>query len=424
MFDLVIIFLLILSNLVGFIILIFCCSVRSYAAPLPAHDLDRLTRKTFAPESTKKINWVVKMFAEWHQYRNSIPSMEYIYCDLDDVRTITEGNLCFAITRFITEVCKLDRSPFPRKTIYDLVVCLQMHLETMGFTWKLIDDPVFTDVKFTLDNVMKQSVSNGVGLAVCQAKVLSFSDEDFLWLNGYLGNSNPEQLLKTVVFVLGLSCALRAGKEHRELRSMGFNSQITWHVDISNGNRYFTYHEDIGLKTNKGGLKHRKIVPKVVDVNPIANREHCPVRILYSYFCKLPVNRTCPALYLRPVKNFTPNRWYIDRPVGVNKLQNVVKSVCQQAGLEGFYTNHSLRSTAATRMYQSNVSEQVIQEITGHRSLAVCGYKRTSDSQKKEASACIFSEQVSSISSITENAPKLFQDPFEVVTDGIKNVKF
>ena len=71
------------------------------------------------------------------------------------------------------------------------------------------------------------------------------------------------------------------------------------------------------------------------------------------------------------MKNFTPNKWFYNSPVGVNKLQNVVKSVCEKAGLQGFYMNHSLRSTAATRMYQSNVSEQVIQEITGHRSLAV-----------------------------------------------------
>ena len=151
-------------------------------------------------------------------------------------------------------------------------------------TWKLIDDPSFIQVKYTLDNVMKQKVSEGVDLSVdlCQAKVLSFSDEDFLWLNGYLRNSNSEQLLNTVVFVLGLSCALRAGKEHRALHSMGFNSQLVWHIDINTGSRYFTCKEDIGLKTNKGGLKHHKITPKVVDVFLIANRERCPVQILYS----------------------------------------------------------------------------------------------------------------------------------------------
>ena len=70
----------------------------------------------------------------------------------------------------------------------------------------------------------------------------------------------------------------------------------------------------------------------------------------------------------------------------------MVKEVCKDAGLVGFYTNHSLRSTAATRMYHNNCSEQLIQEVTGHRSLAVRGYKRTSDDQRRFASASIFGD--------------------------------
>ena len=295
---------------------------------------------------------------------------------------------------FITEVRKLDGSLFPGKTLYDIVVCVQMYLETYGFKWKLIDDTDFRELKFTLDNMMKANTASGIRIAVHQAEVLSFSDEDFLWNNGFLGKSTPQKLLNTVVFVLGMSCALRAGKEHRALRSMGFKSQITWYMH-RDGSRFFVYREDMGLKTNKGGLKHRKVDPKVVNVYPINNSSCCPVRILYTYFCKLPVNRTCPALYLRPRPNYNGENWYFNQPVGVNKLQSVVKKVCKNAGLNGYNTNHSLRSTAATRMYQNSCPEQLIQEITGHLSLAVRGYKRTNESQKQYASAAIFTDMYS-----------------------------
>ena len=73
-----------------------------------------------------------------------------------------------------------------------------------------------------------------------------------------------------------------------------------------------------------------------------------------------------------PRTNFTGGVWYKDTPVGVNTLQKVVKSVCAQAGLNGHFTNQSLKSTSATRMFQRDTEEQVIQEFTGHRSLAVC----------------------------------------------------
>ena len=364
---------------------------RPYREPLEDQVLMRLTRKTFAAETMKKVNWVVKMYNEWRMYRNGYGSIEYIECDLDEIESVTRENLCYAMTRFITEVRKIDGQQFPGKTVYDLVVCIQMYLETFGFTWKLIDDVEFRDLKYSLDNVMKSLTAAGVGVVVKQADVLSFSDEDFLWANGFLGVSNPQQLLNTVVFSVGMSCALRAGKEHRALRSMGFKSQISWHVS-DYGEWYFIYREEIGLKTNKGGLKHRKVSPKVVSVYPIANRERCPVRILYKYFCKLPVNRTCSALYLRPYTKFSADKWFMNQAVGVNKLQSVVKQVCSDAGLNGYYTNHSLRSTAATRMYQSNTPEQVIQEITGHRSLAVRSYKRTSNYQRKVASNSIFTE--------------------------------
>ena len=64
------------------------------------------------------------MFSEWRQYRNGLGSMEFIKCDLSDIGNITKQNLCFAMTRFITEVCKLDGELFPGKTLYEIVVSI------------------------------------------------------------------------------------------------------------------------------------------------------------------------------------------------------------------------------------------------------------------------------------------------------------
>ena len=67
-------------------------------------------------------------------------------------------------------------------------------------------------LKFTLDNTMKQRTSDGVGITVKKAQVLSFSDEDVLWSLGLLGTHSPEVSMNTVIYMLGISCALRAGK--------------------------------------------------------------------------------------------------------------------------------------------------------------------------------------------------------------------
>ena len=53
----------------------------------------------------------------------------------------------------------------------------------------------------------------------------------------------------------------------------------------------------------------------------------------------------------------------------------------------GHKNNHSLRVTTATRLFQSGVDEQLIMDLTGHRSVSgVRTYKRISDNQKEELS--------------------------------------
>ena len=85
----------------------------------------------------------------------------------------------------------------------------------------------------------------------------------------------------------------------------------------------------------------------------------------------LPVGQKCTSLYLQPHKKYSPNNWFRDSPVGENKMRSFAKNLCKKAGIPGFYSNHSLCATGCTRMYNCDVEEQVIQEISAHRSLAV-----------------------------------------------------
>ena len=71
----------------------------------------------------------------------------------------------------------------------------------------------------------------------------------------------------------------------------------------------------------------------------------------------------------------------------MNKIKGTVKSICAQAGSVGNFTNHSLRATCASRMYEKRSTEQLIKEVMGHKSDCVRNYKRTSDALKEKASA-------------------------------------
>ena len=254
----------------------------SFKPPLREDQLIELSHKNFALETMKKVRWTRKMYREWLQYRNGLPSAE-IACDIEDPSTITAMSLRFALCRFITKVKKVDSTDFPGKTLYDILICIQFHLECLDFAFKVINDPAFRDVKYTLDNTMKLRVASGIGLSVKQAEVLSVTDEDYLWSLGFLGTSHPQQLLNAVVFRIGKGFALHAGKEHRALRGLPYNSQLKFMKD-DDSEYYLRYTEDIGLKTNKGGIKHKKVTVKTVDLYATDRPERCPC-VSFSATC-------------------------------------------------------------------------------------------------------------------------------------------
>ena len=358
-----------------------------FKPPLPDDALEDLGHKNFSMETMKQVRWVHKMYCEWHCYRDGL-GLERILCDLEDKAMITVETLKFALPHFITEIKKLDGLDYPGKTLYHLVICIQFHLECQGFAFKLINDAAFKDLKYTLDNTMKARTVQGIGNSVKQAEVLSTMDED-LWNLGCLGMSNPYQLLNTVIFAIGKGFVLRPGKEHMALCGFPFQSQFTFMQD-PDGEVFLRYTEDIGLKTNKGGLRHRKVHIKTVDLYATDSVERCPLRAIIKYLTLFPKARTCSAFYLQPRKKWFGKAWYVNRPAGINTLRNAVCDMCKKAGLPGYYTNYSLRSTAATKLYCNGIDEQLIMEITGYRSLAIRLYKRTSDKQRKLASNCLF----------------------------------
>ena len=218
-----------------------------------------------------------------------------------------------------------------------------------------------------------------------QAQEISVDEEEKLWDTGVLGSSTPRQLMRTMFYLNGVHFALRGGQEHRQLRA-GPRSQFSIGKD-SSGAEYLQYVED-ATKNNQGGLQHHRIKPKAVRAYRADNADRCIVTLYGRYMSLCPSPRPNP-FYLKELKNIRPDCWYTKSPIGVHTLERIVKSMCAEAELNGVFTNHSLRATAASRLYQNGVVEQLIQEVTGHRSLAVRSYKRTNDAMKRNISAVI-----------------------------------
>ena len=65
-------------------------SYRIFNEPLDYYALQNMARKNFSEETTKKVNWVQKMYSQWRIQRNDSGLYELITCDLGDHETINE----------------------------------------------------------------------------------------------------------------------------------------------------------------------------------------------------------------------------------------------------------------------------------------------------------------------------------------------
>ncbi len=174
----------------------------------------------------KKIKWVLRIFCQWREHNLADPSCDPRICrsDLRFPSKLELSDVAYTLWRFLTEICKMNGSEYPPRTLYQMVLYFQMHFEMHKVYWKLLQkgDKSLTDLYYTLDNLMKKHTSEGLGCK-CSTSVVMVNAEETMWHEGILGDSTPKQLSDIVLYVLGVNLALRGGEEHKHLCRPGFN---------------------------------------------------------------------------------------------------------------------------------------------------------------------------------------------------------
>ena len=334
--------------------------------------------------------WGVRAYQDWRKNKlaqNCSYDKDVTDANLEDLTTVTKQNLENALCIFIAEVTKVCGEDFPGKTLYQLSVSIQKYLNESGLMWKLVDGRDFKQFRIVLDNVMKERAQQNISMTVRKAEFIPISFENKLWEKGILGEDNPDKLCDTVLFLIGINCGLRAVEEHHDLwrDAPGKPSQFSFKRNET-GKRCLVYEEDMVTKTNDGGLASMRKERKISWVYPNKDINRCPVRLVDKYIslCPAASSKTKPNFCLRSLEKTNPAQWYSTRVVGVNTLHKVVSSMLKSAKLDGFFTNHSLRRSGTTHLFQAGVDRKIVKEYTGHRSDAVDQYQITSNEQKRQ----------------------------------------
>ena len=321
-----------------------------FGKPTSEEEIAKLA-KGFVPENTKKNNsWALKVFNDWKSQR-STEDGEQCPDDLLENPDVTKLN--YWLSRFVAEVRRADGNAYPPRTISQLVAALQRRmLENNPNASKFCNshNTDFRDLTRTCDSVYRKLHSDGVGTVVKHTPTFSIEDENKLWETGSIGTSTPKLLQRAVFFYIGKRFCIRGRDKQQGLGPSQFRR--------SSDPDCYTYVEH-GSKNRVGGVAKLRIENKVVPCYSVPeDGEKCLVSLLDTNLNKLPgfaFDKDIP--YCHP-KSTVPVRgpWYDSVAVGTNTLSSLVRTMCIDAGIAA-RTNHSLRATGATALFQDSEEE-------------------------------------------------------------------
>ncbi len=222
-----------------------------------------------------------------------------------------------------------------------------------------------------------------------------------------MGDRNPKALLQVVFYLNGKNFCLRGGQEHRNLKL----SQI---VKCTSPSLHYLYLEN-SSKNNPRGLAHFKQEAKRVPIYSTSKAgDKCHIHILDLYFSKLPPDAwKKDYFYARPLPDVPsdPDKpWFSPVPVEKNMLATMLKNMCSEAQIDGRKTNHSLRATGASELFQAGVPEKIIKERTGHHSLeALRTYERTTTEQHQAISDILSAEKKITFQQVLHSKQSIWQ---------------
>ena len=109
------------------------------------------------------------------------------------------------ICSFLLEIRKKDGSAFVPNSLHHVCVGIMRYLRANSMPdIDMFKDPGFSRFRMVLDSEMKRLQASGIGIVQQKAEPITFEEEEILWQKRILGDSSPQSLLDTMLYMNGL----------------------------------------------------------------------------------------------------------------------------------------------------------------------------------------------------------------------------
>ena len=270
------------------------------------------------------------------------------------------------ISQFIISVRTKDGNEYEPTSLRSLVASFERHLKKKSYSVSIINDLVFEKTRKVLQSKQKQLKKQGKGNKP-KASVALTSEELKM---GLLGMCSPEALLNTLWLNNTLYFGLRGCQEHRDMCWGDVKLQKT-----ASGVEYLEFNErQTKTRTGSDCSDVRTVPPKMFATD---GTERDPVAVYKCFARKRPeeMNQDDVPFYLAvnnglKTDSLATKGWFKSVAVGKNKLNGLVKTMVQKAGIENDrLRNHSGRKTMIQTLSEHDIPPTQIAQLSGHKNL-------------------------------------------------------
>ena len=218
--------------------------------------------------------------------------------------------------------------------------------------------PAFASSNKMFNSVLKKLKQLGMDKSEHYPPI-SATDLDKIHQPTAFNQNSPKELQQKVFFDIQYNFARRGGENLRALRKSAFKVKID-----EDGYEFVesTYNE---FRKQDQTSKGPQPKPRMYGTND----ETCPVQSFKKYISKL--HPKCDDFYVKAIdrKDFSTENntvWFTSKPLGPNKLADMMPSISLRLGLSIRYTNHSIRGAVVTTLSREGFEARQIMRVTAH----------------------------------------------------------
>ena len=316
--------------------------------------------------------------------------------EIREIEKIPATELDSYLSQFVLAARKKTGKYYEPSSLRGILATVERHLSRSSYGKTIFKDSAFKKTRDVLKAKQKQLKRHGLGNRAKATTALTDDEIEILFDKKLRGLSSPQALLNTARLNNMMHFGLRGCKEQKELRW----GEIVLKTD-SDGKEYLEYFErQTKTRTGEDPRNQPPIKRRMYANNDAISIDRDPVHVYKIYKEKRPPSLLEPdsSFYLSVNYFKTETRasvegknWFKAQPMGVNKLNSIMKDMTQAAGISG-KTKHSGRKTLVQKLQDSGVPPNQIIQITGHKNLqSVNNYSSLREKQMESISRILSS---------------------------------